>query len=221
MNKNRGFAKLLCMGILSLGLAGVLTMGAMSADVEPSGSVSGKINHTALHRGESGSCSLTALPKNVEEFKKLQAEVAVEPQGAVAMFLAAMNIYSQDEKAGRECLELASHQLGGSEISILKDKLRGPESDSYRQKYLPMAFFKGATPENKYTPDKPYTVEVSVNNGRPYSVLTSAHAPVIYMNVKTRGTDMGSRSVSVIKPEGSKYYLVFERGGLMMQVKSI
>ncbi|MBQ7503616.1 hypothetical protein IJT93_13060 [bacterium] len=218
---NWNFGKQLAVGAISLGIVGALSWGAFCADIQPSGSVSGKINHTALHKGESGSCSLTALPKNVEEFKKLQEQVAVEPQGAVAMFLAAMNIYSQDEKAGRECLELASHQLGGSEISILKDKLRGPESDSYRQKYLPMAFFKGATPENKYTPDKPYTVEVSVNNGRPYSVLTSAHAPVIYLNVKTRGTDIGSRSVSVIKPEGSNYYVVFERGGLMMQVKGI
>lgn len=202
-----------------LAFAVTLWLCGSAAVAAPHGSCTGKIDHNSLHKGQSGTCSVDVLPTTVEEFKELQAQVATEPQGAVLCFAAAMNIYANDPEAGKTCLELASYHLGGSEMSLLRDKLQG--SDSYCQKYLPMAVFKGATPENGYTPDKPYTVEVSVNNGRPYSELTDAEAPVIYLNYKTKGTDMGSRTVSVIQPWDSKYFVTFERGGMYMQVKNI
>lgn len=182
--------------------------------------ITGHINHTEMVAGEHGTCSISKLPTTVEEFIKLQDEIGTEPQGAVMCFLVAMNIYANDEVAGKECLELASYNIKGSEMSLLKQKLRGPEGDSYVQKYLPFACMKGATPENNYTPSRPYTVEVSVNKAKPYSKLTEAAAPVIYMTVKTKGTDMGYRSVSVIQPKGEDFFVVYERSSLFLQVKN-
>ena len=180
----------------------------------------GQINHDTYERGQHASCSIAALPTTLAEFKELQKQIGGEPQGAVVCFLAAMNVYVNDENEGKECLELASYKIGGSEFSTLKEKLRGPDSDSYVQKYLPYAHFKGANAKNGYTPDQPLTLEVSVNNGLPYGYLTDADAPVIYLLFKTQGTDMGQRSVSVIKPDDSEYFLVYDRAGLMMQVKN-
>lgn len=206
---------------LAAAVAGCLAGGATQAWAKGSNLGNhGHISHTQHHKGQSASCSIAELPVTLEEFKALQAQIATEPQGAVVCFLAAMNVYVHDEEEGTECLKLASYNIGGSEISTLKQKLRGPESDSYVQKYLPYAHFKGANARNGYTPDEPLTLEVSVNNGLPYRVLSDEDAPVIYLNFKTQGTDMGQRSVSVIKPYDSDYFVVFERAGLYMQVKN-
>lgn len=206
---------------LALAVAGCLAGGSAEVWAKDSGLGNhGRINHTQYHKGEKASCSIAELPVTLEEFKELQAQIATEPQGAVVCFLAAMNVYAHDEEEGTECLKLASYKIGGSEISTLKQKLRGSDDDPYVQKYLPYAHFKGANAKNGYTPDDPLTLEVSVNNGLPYRELSDEESPVIYLNFKTQGTDIGQRSVSVIKPYDSDYFVVFERAGLYMQVKN-
>ncbi|MBQ7568349.1 hypothetical protein IJT17_06030 [bacterium] len=207
--------------VLALAVAGCLAGGADEAWSKDAGLGNhGHINHTQYHKGEKASCSIAELPTTLEGFKALQEQIATEPQGAVVCFLAAMNVYVNDEAEGTECLKLASYKIGGSEISTLRQKLRGSDDDSYAQKYLPYAHFKGANAKNGYTPDNPLTLEVSVNNGLPYRELSDEEAPVIYLNFKTQGTDLGQRSVSVIKPYDSDYFVVFERAGLYMQVKN-
>lgn len=206
---------------LALAVAGCLAVGSLEAIAKDEGLGNhGRISHNHYKPGQTASCSIAKMPTTEAEFDALQAQIGTEPQGGVMCFLAAMNVYVNNEEEGLSCLQKASYKIGGSDISTLKQKLRGPDDDSYVQKYLPFAHLKGATPENGYTPSNPLTIEVSVNNGRPYSILSAEDAPVIYMNFKTRGTDIGQRSVSVIRPYDSDYYVVYDRGGLMMQVQN-
>ena len=190
---------------------------AFAADIDAG--VTGKINHDSHSQGQSGMCYFSAFPRNVEEFKAMQAKVATEPQGAVAMILVAMKLYGDNEAEGKKCLELSLLKLYWPDLQRIKDKVRASAGDTYGQKFLPLAFLKGATPENGYAPSEPYTVEVSVNNGRPYSKLSSANAPVIYLNIKTNGTDSGTRPIEVIRPSGAKYFVVNNTAGITSQVK--
>jgi hypothetical protein len=182
--------------------------------------IDGRIDHDVHHAGQGGTCSVEKLPENEAEFDALQSQVGTEPQGAVMVMLAAMNLYVHDEQAGLICLKKAMYDSYSSDMQRLKDKLRpSSPSDNYAQTFLPMAFFRGATPENNYKPSMPYTVEVHVNDARPYSTLTEARAPVIYLNLLTKGTDSGLRPVEVIKARGKPYFTIFNTAGLTSQVK--
>lgn len=182
--------------------------------------VDGRIDHDTHHAGQGGTCSVEKLPENETEFDALQQQVGGEPQGAVMVMLAAMNLYVHDEQAGLSCLRKAMYDSYSSDMQRLKDKLRpASKNDTYAQTFLPMAFFRGATPENNYKPSQPYTVEVHVNDARPYSRLTEARAPVIYLNLLTKGSDSGIRPVEVIKARGKPYFTVFNTAGLTSQVK--
>lgn len=46
--------------------------------------------------------------------------------------------------------------LNGQDISFIKDRFRGGA-----RSYIIFSYFTGATPENNYTPTKPYTVTIS------------------------------------------------------------
>lgn len=179
----------------------------------------GGISEDGLHKGDAAACSLSGFPSTLAEFKALQAKAAVTPQGAVAVYIAAMQLYKENEKDGFAAIKLASRNMWRSDLTMLQDKLRGKANDGYTQKFLPLAYLKGATPENSYKPKKPYTVEVSVNDARPYTRLACANANVIYLNVKTKGTDMGVRPCEVIKPAGSNYFVMNSAAGLLLQVK--
>ena len=181
-------------------------------------SFTGKISHDSFQRGQSAACSISALPRTLEEFKALQARAATEPQGAVVVLLAAMDIYKNDEALGKQCLELSMYKLYPSILGLMKRKLRDPESNGYSQHFIHMAYFRGATPENHYTPSKPYTVEVTVNSGRPYQKLTSANANVIYLRIATKGADT-PRPIEVIKPSKSQYFVVNNASSIISQVK--
>lgn len=50
-----------------------------------------------------------------------------------------------------------SHPLSLHEISFMDDRFREGQT------YIPFSYFKGATPENDYTPDEPFSVTVKSN----------------------------------------------------------
>ncbi|MBQ7530004.1 hypothetical protein IJT10_08940 [bacterium] len=179
----------------------------------------GKIDHNKLVKGQCATVTFEKMPRNFAEFEKFQAQYCTEPQGAVAAFIVAMNIYLHDKDEGKRCFDAVAYKSYVIDMSLIKDKIGRDGSDGYSQPFLPRAFFRGATPRNGYAPEKPYKVDVSVNNGRPYQRLSSAQAPVIYLNVKTKGTDSGMRGVEVVKPKGKDYFYVLNVAGLISQVK--
>ena len=206
---------ILCTAII---LCAAFAHSAADASDNISVSFSGKINHDTFQRGQSAACSISRFPVTLEEFKALQTQAAAEPQGAVVVLLAAMNIYKDDEALGKKCLELSMYRLYPSILDLMKRKLRDPESNGYSQHFIHMAYLKGASPENNYTPSKPYTVEVAVNSGRPYQKLTSANAQVIYLRIATKGAD-SPRPIEVIKPHGTNYFVVNNASSIISQVK--
>ncbi|MBO4761517.1 MAG: hypothetical protein J5520_07165 [Bacteroidales bacterium] len=110
-------------------------------------------------QGSGKAYTFKSLPTSVEELKALPDVSLKDPYAVAAMTVAALTSYESNQKA---CMEMLNYLKGPEEMSKLAqqqlaDRLRG-------KSYKVMSFFDGATPDNNYTPSKPYTVRVSSNS---------------------------------------------------------
>ena len=189
--------------------------------------ISGNINHTSFRANQLGSVTFNRFPASVEEFKRVQEQIGGEPHGAVALELMAAEMYRRNTDIGTECIKLCNTSINvNSQLNRWKELLG--KDVSYARPYQIGAFLKGATPENRYSPQEPYTIEVRVNKARPYQSITDYQSTELYLEVLTKGKAHGSETVCVVKPnpcryypEGSKYFLVNNCPGLYSQVKEI
>lgn len=180
------------------------------------GTLSGAINHEKMTPGDVGFCTVNRIPWTVSKFKELREQVATEPQGAVMMFVVAMEIYRQYPVIGEKCLALSVTpslrnrenpiRINKHDLHLFKDKFHG--KDSYAAPWLSMAYFEGATAANGYKPSKPYKIKVSVNEGLSYMPISSLKSKVLYLNAHTYGEGNRKRAVEVCKPSGEKFFLV-------------
>ena len=174
-----------------------------------------------------GTVSFTNVPKDFKEFEALYRQfLGKTPHGTAAMMPMAMEIYGRNRAEGRKCIELICWPSNvTSVVSQLNNKYgqsqHAPKNDSYHQRYLPAAVLKGATPENGYSPQHPYTIEMkaSVNKHRDMQFMGAGR--VVYLYILGKGWDTNQRSVEIIKPEDSELHQVFNCPALYTQCKTI
>ena len=82
--------------------------------------------------------TLNQLPATAAQFGALPRRT---PEDGCACFLCALNLLR------------GPRPMTPYDSQFLRDRLRGKE-------YLPLAYFDGAAPENSYTPQKPYVLNV-------------------------------------------------------------
>ena len=200
---------------------------AMNPDLPIEVKISGTISHDNFKQNQTGTVSFNRFPASVDEFVAVQKQIGGEPHGAVALELMAMEMYRRNVDMGTECIKLCNTPLNVNSQTRRLRELFGNDAN-YNRPYQVAAFLKGATSENKYTPTEPYTVEVKVNNGRPYQKITDYQSVELYLEVLTRGKAHGSETVYVVKPNpcrdypnGSSYFLVNNCPGLYSQVQEI
>ena len=191
---------------------------------------SGTISHETFNAGQSATVSFSRFPASVNEFRAAQQQIGGEPQGAVALQLMAAEMYRRNANRGTQCIELCNVK---SNIELQMSRWRQlfdlKDETQYARPYQIAAFLRGATPDNDYTPNEPYTVEVRVSNSHPYTQETMLYnATVITLEVLTKGKDSGAERVEVIKPgkcndfpNGSAYFLIHNCPGLYSQVRQI
>lgn len=120
--------------------------------------------------------TLQTLPAALAE---LEALPRTTPEEVCAGFLCALKLFQTDRDAGVAAMDLlrGPRPMTPYDIQFLRDRLRGKE-------YLPLAYFKGAAPENGYTPAKPYTLNV-LPDPRPQDVEPG----YLRVYLKTAGAD--------------------------------
>ena len=190
--------------------------------------ITGTISHTTHTPGQTGSVTFNRFPYSVNEFKSIQEQIGGEPHGAVALELMAAEMYRWNAAIGTKCMKLCNTPLNVNIQTTRWKELFGKDVN-YNRPYQIGAFLKGATHENKYTPNEPYIIEVKVNNGRTYNNTLDYQSTMLYLDVLTNGKETnGSETVSVVKPNpcrsypnGSVYFLVDNCPGLYSQVKEI
>lgn len=184
---------------------------------------------TAKHydKKATGVVTFTNVPSDYEEFETVYKQfLGKTPHGTAAMMVMAMEIYGRDREVGKQCIELINYPSNvNSVISRLKDKYGtsayAPENDSYNQRYLPAAVLKGATPQNGYRPQRPYTVEMKASVNKHQEMQISGSGRVMYVYVMGKGWDTEQRSVEIIRQPNQPLYQIFNCPSLYTQCKTI
>lgn len=98
-----------------------------------------------------------ALPESLAEMQALPEASLDTPFKAAALTVCALCAYAADRQIGTEMLNWlrGPRPMNGQDISFLNDRFRDGKT------YLPFTYFKGATPDNNYTPDEPFTLTIN------------------------------------------------------------
>ena len=141
------------------------------------------------------SVTLDKLPESAAEISALAAGALGNAEHTCALFLGALNLYTNDRDAGIEAVNLlrGPRPLSNYDIQFLRDRLRD-------KAYLPLAYFDGATPENNYTPSEPYTLRLYADP-RPQD----CEAGYLRLYLKTAGAD-SPRPIK-LRQKGDEWFL--------------
>ena len=103
--------------------------------------------------------SFRTLPTNLAELQALPEAALTDPFATAALTIVALNEYSIDKEAGIEMLEFLNgpDNVSQADIQFLRDRVMDGND------FVARSYFKGATPDNSYTPSQPYTVKVMEN----------------------------------------------------------
>ena len=140
--------------------------------------------------------TFAALPENLAQLQALPEAKLDDPFKTAALTVLAVCAYAADEATGVEMLNWlrGPRPLGGGELSFLKDRFRDGKT------YVPFSYFKGATPDNDYTPAEPYSLTFKTN---PYSDDNEGY----YKLFITSGGADNDRSVTLRMKGDGKWFL--------------
>lgn len=96
------------------------------------------------------------IPQTLEEMKALKEAELTDANATVALTILALNLY---EKNQEECFKMLDFLNGPNLLNPSdKDFIRDRFMD--QKGFVVRSYFKGATPENNYTPKTPYQLAV-------------------------------------------------------------
>ncbi len=134
------------------------------------------------------------LPENIAELRALPQMEQQKPFEIAALTAAVMMRYDDSPQDVVEMMNVlrGAKYMTPYDMQLLRDRLSG-------KKYIACSYFAGATPENGYKPDIPYSVTVFDD---PNSYVDENF---IKLNLKSSGAD-SPRQVQ-IKQRGGKWFL--------------
>ena len=170
-----------------------------------------------------GEVTFTNIPSDYDEFEAVYSEfLGRTPYGTAAMIPMAMEIFARDRQAGQKCFELLCYSTNVNPVvSRLRDKFGAEPSDSYGERYLPAAVLKGATAQNGYTPQKPYTVEMDASVNKHQELQITGSGTVMYIYIIGGGWDTEQRQVEIVLEPGKEQFQVFNCPSLYTGCKQI
>lgn len=142
--------------------------------------------------------TFAALPESLAQLQALPEASLDTPYKTAALTLCALCAYAADKQIGTEMLNWlrGPRPLSNQEISFLNDRFRDGVD-------VPFSYFKGATPDNNYTPTQPFTVTVESN---PYS---DANPGYMKLFLRSGGAD-NPREV-VLRKKGDGQWLLWDQ----------
>ena len=138
---------------------------------------------------------MNVLPKNLEELKALPEASLKNPEDVVLLTLAAFCAYESNPD---DCYEMLNYLKGPNPLSNYEKSFI---ADRFREKayYVPRSYFIGAVPDNDYTPELPYRVNMK----------ESLYSPEGYKkyDVKSGGADSPRDVTLRPKPSTGQWFL--------------
>ena len=140
--------------------------------------------------------TFAALPESLAQLQTLPEAAMDDPYKTAALTVCALCVFGAEPAIGEEMLNWlrGPRPLTPSDISFLKDRFRDGKY------YVPFSYFKGATPDNDYTPAQPYTVVIESN---PYSDANPGYKKLF---IKSGGADSAREIVLRMRGDG-KWFL--------------
>lgn len=100
------------------------------------------------------------LPKTVEELKALPDCKLTDYFATGAMTVLMLNVWAENPEEGEKMLEYLNGPYTVNDMD--RQFIHGQFMDN--RNYIPRSYFKGATPDNNYTPSQPYELEIIENS---------------------------------------------------------
>ena len=153
--------------------------------------------------GQKETFTFGALPESLAQMQELPEASLDNPFKTAALTVCALCAYAADKTIGTEMLNWlrGPRPLGAHEISFLNDRFRDGKT------YVPFSYFKGATPENDYTPTEPFTITIETN---PYSDANEGYKKLF---VRSSGAD-NPREI-VLRKKGDGTWLLWDQAILV------
>ncbi len=180
---------------------GLLDQLKNKAAQEIGNAVGGAVQNAVNNGGkETVSFTINELPENVEQLKALPESKMDTPFKTAALTVCALCAYAADKDKGIEMLNFLKgpQPLSTYEIQFLKDRFMDGKT------YVPLSYFKGATPDNNYTPSEPCTIEVFSN---PYSYDNDGYAKLY---IRSGGADT-ERPITLRKRGSDGVWFLWEQ----------
>ena len=138
----------------------------------------------------------TALPKDLSQMQAMKEASMDSPYKTAALTVCALCAYAEDKDRGREMLDFlrGPRPLTPHDISFLNDRFRDGQT------YVPFSYFQGATPQNNYTPNKPFELVISSNQ---YSDDNKGYKKLFL----TSGGADSQRAIILRQAQTGKWYL--------------
>ncbi len=136
--------------------------------------------------------TFAALPESLAQMRTLPEAALSDPFQTAALTVCALCAYGADKNIGAEMLNWlrGPRPLSPFDISFLNDRFR----DGY---HVPFSYFAGATPENDYTPNVPFTLTVEAG---PYADATPGYKK---LHIRSGGADHPREVVLRQKADGT------------------
>lgn len=139
-----------------------------------------------------------ALPESLDQLQALPEASLTDPFATAALTVCALCAYAADRAVGTQMLNWLKgpRPLSNQEISFLNDRFRDGT-------HVPFSYFKGATPDNNYTPSQPYSIVVESG---PYSDANEGYKKLY---LKSGGAD-NPREI-VLRRKGDGQWLLWDQ----------
>ena len=141
--------------------------------------------------------TLAKLPLTLEEMKSMPQASLKDPADTVALTVAALCAYPSNPN---ECYAMLDYLRGPRPLSTMeKQFIRDRFMDG--RDYIPRSYFKGAVPDNDYTPNFPYVIEFQD------SVSPIAEEGYKKFDLKSGGADSMRPVMLRAKPSTGEWFL--------------
>lgn len=144
---------------------------------------------------------LSQIPVNLAQLLAMPQADLTKPENTAALTIAALCMYSVDKEA---CFEMLTFLHGPKGLSTFDKQFI---TDRFRDKdYVPRSYFEGATPQNNYEPEAPYTLTFFEN---PYSRDHIAEG-YLTLHIKSGGAD-SARQIKLRQKTSTGQWFLWEQ----------
>lgn len=150
------------------------------------------------------------IPASLEELKALPEAKLTDYFASAALAVLALNVCATDKELGLQMLDFLNgpNEITGQDSQFLEFQFMDGKN------YIPRSYFKGATPENNYTPDTPYEISVTEN---PYS-KDNFNEGYITLWITSGGAD-SPRSVGLRTKKSTGEWFLNSYKGLLTDIR--